>query len=684
MNTSNKIKQDHLQKVAIVYVRQSTQAQLVKNTQSLELQYALKDKAKAYGWNIDTIEIIDADLGISGASKDNREGFKEILLRVSSGEVGIVFAYDATRLSRNCGDWYSLLDICGYKNTLIGDSDGIYDPSDVNDRLLLGLKGQLAEFELKTIKSRMNAGRMNKAKKGELYLDYPSGYVKSPLGKIELDPNEDIRINIKLVFDIFRKKKSIAKTLKYFIENHIEIPRKDFGGDITWKAATGSSLLQILKNPTYAGIYAYGKTRITSINQTIKRKKVKKDDWLISIPDNHPAYISREEFDENQHQISNNYAEYCSRLSSGVPRSGKALLHGIIYCGKCGHKMYVSYTEKYLYICAHDKRAKGMGLCSSINAQVIDEAVSEAFINAMNPIEIDAYNNAIKENNKILSQAEELLKKRLERKNYESRLREKQYMSVDPENRLVASKLEENWEQSLKETTAAKKELDLHLKKYNNQLPISEEEKALFENIGKNLPAMWNDNQLLPLDKKKQLIRILIEKINIKKINEICIIRIVWKGGFVTEINQPIKVNALKDLSNYDDFIQKFHELYKEGRNDEEIASEMTSLGYRGASSFLVSSQTIKSLRIKMKIYNDKRGEERNKRIKEEYLTVSDIMTITGKGRSWVHYHISRNNIEGVQSDQKHNIHLFPKTDSFIEKVKTLGRLNNEQKTGQR
>ncbi|HGH3264485.1 TPA: recombinase family protein [Legionella pneumophila] len=684
MNISNKINKEHLQKVALVYVRQSTQAQLVKNTQSLELQYALKDKAKAYGWTTEKTEVIDSDLGISGSAKDNREGFKDILLKVSSGEVGIVFAYDATRLSRNCGDWYSLLDICGYKNTLIGDSDGVYDPSDVNDRLLLGLKGQLAEFELKTIKSRMHAGKMNKVEKGELYLDCPSGYVKSPLGKIEFDPNEEVRSNIKLVFDAFRKQKSIAKILKYFVDNHIELPRKSISGDIVWKEATGSSLLQILKNPTYAGIYAYGKTKIISRGQKIKRRKVNEDDWLVSIRDNHPAYISEEEFYGNQLQIKNNYAEYCSRLSSGVPRSGQALLHGIIYCGKCGHKMYVSYTEKYLYICVHDKRAKGTKSCSSISAKIIDDAVSEAFINAMNSIEIDAYNNAIKENNKNLSQAEELLRKRLERKNYESRLREKQYMSVDPENRLVASKLEENWEKSLKEISSAKKELDHHLKKYSNQLPISEEQKIIFANIGKNLPAIWDDRQVLPLDKKKQLIRALIEKINIKRIKEICTIRIVWKGGLVSEINQPVTVNALKDLSNYDDFIQKFHELYQEGHGDREIASRMTSLGYRSTSSLSVSSQTIKSLRIKMRIYNDKRGEEKNKSIKEEYLTVSDIMNLTGKGRSWVHYHISRNNIEGVKSEQKHNIHLFPKTDSFIEKVKNLGRLNNEQKVGQK
>jgi DNA invertase Pin-like site-specific DNA recombinase len=678
MNASNKITNEHLKKVALVYVRQSTQSQLTKNIQSLELQYGLKEKANTYGWGNTMIEVIDSDLGISGSSKDNREGFKEVLVKVSSGSVGIVFAYDATRLSRNCGDWYSLLDICGYKGTLIGDSDGIYDPFDVNDRLLLGLKGQLAEFELKTIRSRMHAGKMNKARKGELYLDFPSGYVKSPLGKIELDPNEDIRMNIKLVFDVFKKHKSLAKTLKYFVDNKIEVARKQPNGHIEWKAATSSSLLRILKNPTYAGTYAYGKTKNILGSQNKKREAIDPNEWHVSMRDNHPAYISHEEYEENQKQIRNNYAEYRDRISSGIPRAGQALLHGLIYCGKCGHKMYVAYRSTCFYMCTHAKRAKGSERCSSINASSIDHAVSEAFIKAMSPIELDAYNNAIKENNKVFKKTEDLMIKRLERKNYETKLREKQYMSVDPENRLVASKLEENWELSLKESSLAKKELDIYSSSHSNQLPISDEEKAVFEDIGKNLPEIWNDDTRLKIDKKKQLIRTLIEKVNLTRIsNDTCVIRIVWKGGFVSEIKQSMKVNSLKELSNHNDFIEKFQELYRNGHSDKEIAGIMTSLGYRSASLFFVTEQTIKGLRIKMGIYNDKRGFDRGKNIQEEYLTVSDIVNITGKGRSWVHYHISQKNIEGIRSNQNHNIYLFPRTDAFINTVKNLGRLNN-------
>lgn len=684
MNALNKITKSHLQKLAIVYVRQSTQTQLLKNKQSLELQYALCDKAKDYGWDLNNIQIIDADLGISGSTKENREGFKNLLLKVSSGEVGSVFSYDATRLSRNCGDWYSLLDICGYKDTLIGDTDGVYDPSDVNDRLLLGLKGQLAEFELKTIKSRMLAGKMHKVKKGELYLDYPSGYVKSPLGKIEIDPNKDVYESVKLVFETFRAKRTVAKTLQYFVDNSIELPRKNHSSQIVWKKATSSSILQILKNPTYAGVYVYGKSKVIKDPSNGKQYRSNQESWDFMIVDNHPAYIDFNEYKENQKQIKNNYAEYQNRVSSGVPRTGKALLHGIVYCGHCGHKMYVIYRNKYFYSCTHSKRARGVSCKVSVDARPIDEVVSEAFMKALSPVEIDAYNRAIENNNRELDKAKKIMEKKLQRKKYEAGLREKQYMAVDPENRLVASTLEENWEKSLLDLEEVEKELEEYKGKYNARIQISLEDQLIFKDIGKRLPSIWSDQSKLPINKKKELIRSLIEKINIiREINEICLIRIVWKGGFVSELPIPMKVNSFKDLSNYDELVERLRQLHKEGFSDKNIAKTMTQEGYRSTSRFYLSQQTIKSLRLKLGLFNDTRGKENNELIRDNYFTVKDIMNMTGKCRSWVHYHISNKNIEGVKSEQKHNIYLFPKSDDFVDKVKRLGRQKNEQKVEQ-
>lgn len=312
---------------------------------------------------------------------------------------GSAFAYDVTRLSRNCADWYGLLDICGYKGTLIADNDGIYDPVSVNDRLLLGLKGQLAEFELRTIRSRMRAGLMNKVKRGEVYAMVPSGYIKSPLGKIEFDPNKEVQANLKLVFDKFREEKTITKVLNYFCENNIELARYNHQGEIEWRPATTSSLSRILKNPTYAGVYVYGRTKtIHSHRKEVrgKRKVVSSNEWQIEISDNHPAYITYEEYQRNQAQIRSNYAEYQRRQSTGVPRSGESLLHGLVFCGKCAHKMYVAYAnDKYNYKCSHARRAKREKVCDTIVAKPIDDVVSNAFIDAMKPAEIDAYNAAI-------------------------------------------------------------------------------------------------------------------------------------------------------------------------------------------------------------------------------------------------------------------------------------------------
>jgi len=680
MNTAEKIQKNHLQKIAIIYVRQSTQSQLMNNRQSLELQYALKLKAINYGWDASMISIIDTDLGVTGSGRVKRDGFQQMLLKVTSGEVGIVFAYDVTRLSRNCGDWYGLLDICGYKGTLIGDSDGIYNPLDVNDRLLLGLKGQLAEFELRTIRARMNAGLMNKVKKGEVHAFAAAGYVKSPLGNLEVDPNEDVKANIQLVFNIFEQEKSVSKVLTYFKKNNLELVRSTPKSEIIWKEATHSALLRILKNPAYAGIYAYGKTK-TSVDLSIpcgqKRSKVAQKDWSVFIKDNHQSYITKKQWTENQLQIGQNYAEYRDRQSKGVPRTGKSLLHGLLYCGKCGHKMYVVYKDKNCYYkCSQERRSKRKQVCEVISASNIDNAVSDAFIEAMNPAEIDAYNSAIKSRNKTYDQTQKLLQKRLERKKYEAMIREKQYLSVDPENRLVASTLEKNWENSLKEISIVEDARDQHNSRYLEEISIPKNLKELFREAGQNLGQLWHQENVIPMNKKKELVRTLIEKINISRlVREVCLIRIVWKGGYVSEIKQPIKINKLEDLSNYLEFMKVFTNLYDLGYTDASIAQEMTQMNFRGAASLMVTKQMIKGLRLKLKMYNDTRGKEMKKVIKEEYLSVADLMKLVNKGRTWVHYHISAGNITGVKSPQKHNIYLFPNTKDFINKVKNLGRL---------
>ena len=249
------VSSQHLARQAVIYIRQSTPHQALSNQESLKLQYALKERALALGWRAEDIEIIDTDLGLSGAAAYEREGFKELLTQVTLGQVGIILSSEVTRLSRNCSDWYPLLDICAYKSCLIADGDGIYDPATPNGRLLLGLKETLSELELHTIRARMTAGLLNKAERGELALTLPTGLIRDALGRVQKDPDLEVQTRLGLIFSSFLRLRSASKVLRFFNEQDLRVPRRDRFGDIVWKKPTVASILSILKNPAYAGAF---------------------------------------------------------------------------------------------------------------------------------------------------------------------------------------------------------------------------------------------------------------------------------------------------------------------------------------------------------------------------------------------------------------------------------------------
>jgi DNA invertase Pin-like site-specific DNA recombinase len=396
MNTSELVTVQHLAREAIIYIRQSTPHQILSNKESLELQYALKKRAIDFGWKVDSIFVIDVDLGLTGASTEKREGFKEILTKVALGEVGIIFSYDVTRLSRNCSDWYPLLDICGYKQCLIADRDGVYDPGTTNGRLLLGMKGQLAELELSTIKARLTAGLLNKAQRGDLALSLPVGLVRDKNGCVHKDPNLEIQSRISLIFDIFLEKRTAAKVLRYFNENNLEIPRYDSFGELHWQAPAIFMITFILKNPAYAGAFAYGRSQIIRQSPTIKKiRQVPMGSWKILVKDKYPSYVDWETFEKIQSMLKDNYAEYSRNGTRGIPRPGAALLHGIVYCGECGHKMVVQYKKGNQYMCNYLRQQRLAPVCQCLPADPIDEYVIANFFEALKPIELDGYTQVI-------------------------------------------------------------------------------------------------------------------------------------------------------------------------------------------------------------------------------------------------------------------------------------------------
>ena len=329
MSTSELVSPQHLQRKALIYVRQSTPHQVLSNQESLRLQYALQQHALELGWRPEDIEIIDADLGLTATSASHRVGFQELVAKVTLGQVGIILSFDVMRLSRNCSDWYPLLDVCGYRGCLIADRDGIYDPGSANGRLLLGLKGQLSELELHTIRARMTAGLLNKAQRGELALTLPIGLVRDAIGKVHKDPNREIQGRLELVFSTFLRVRSASKVLQFLNSHDLCLPRRDRFGDVIWKKPTVAAILQILKNPAYAGAFVYGKTRSIRKDPAsphTQEVRLPMDQWKIRVNDVYPAYIAWETFEQIQQMLLDNYAAYDRNKSRGVPRDGAARL----------------------------------------------------------------------------------------------------------------------------------------------------------------------------------------------------------------------------------------------------------------------------------------------------------------------------------------------------------------------
>jgi DNA invertase Pin-like site-specific DNA recombinase len=664
MLKSELITNQHLARKAIVYVRQSSPNQVINNQESLELQYALKHRALELGWPQEHIITIDSDLGLTGATAEHREGFKELLTQVALEKVGIILSYDVTRLSRNCTDWYPLLDICGYKNCLIGDRDGVYDPGSTNGRLLLGLKGQLAEVELSTIRARLTAGLLNKAKRGELALQLPSGLVRDEHGIVHKDPNLEVQAAIELVFKTFLKVKSASKTVAFFADNDLKIPRYDRWKELFWKKPTIGAIIFILKNPAYAGAFAYGRTQSVRTGPSVRdktQKKVDLKDYKILLRDKFPSYVSWDDFEKIQTILKENYAEYHRNNTRGIPRAGAALLQGIVYCGECGHKMTVRYKNGNRYICNFHYTQYKERVCQIIRSDPVDEFVVKIFFQALSSIELDAYTEALKHQNEATSSVMKAHALEVERLRYQTKLAERQFNRVDPDNRLVASSLEEKWEQSLHDLKVAEEILEK--KKVEVSLPPLEEElKLAFIEVGKKLPEIWD--QLSHIH-KKSFLRCLIEKVVVHRKARDCLkVRIVWQGGDTTTTDLPISVCSFAELSTSAEMEKLIIEKAKANILDEEIASELTQLGYRSPRRKIVLPSTVETIRLKNRLLSV-RSQSHPIRVKG-FLSVSQIAEKIGVTPHWIYDRIKGGRIKIKKSKEPKEFYLFPNSPKTI------------------
>jgi len=670
MNTSDLIHPRHLQRRAAIYIRQSSPSQVTGNLESQKMQYALRERAIALGWSGHDVQIIDADLGQSGATTEGRVGFQELVADIALGKIGMLLAFDATRLARNCTHWYQLLDLCGRFDCLIADRDGVYDPTSINGRLLLGLKGQISELELHTIRARLTAGILSKAKRGELELTLPTGLEHLEAGVVVKHPSIEVQQRIELIFTTLLERKSIAQTVRWFQSQNLLVPRRDAAGEIQWKRATASSISSTVNNPAYAGAAVYGRTRSTTSKNTGKMQQIKlpPQQWRYCVRDKFPAYISWETFERIQAMLRDNYNEYSRNKTRGVPREGKALLHGMLYCGACGHKMCVQYKGGVRYLCNYLKLQTAAPTCQYIGGDAIDDQVVKWFFETLQSAPINAAADLLSaaddDHAKILSAR----RQQVERLQYQTQLAERQFLKADPDNRLVAGELERRWESNLRDLQAAQESL-LQDEQSAPTYAIPADLLEQLQDIGPHLPELWTQT-LLKTSHKKSLLRSLIDKVVIHRVAPDQVnVRVVWRGGAITAAVVPVTVGSFAALSGAKEMEATIERMARAGNSDQAIAELLTSQGHRSPMADEVLVSTVKNIRLAKRILH--RTSQSHPRRVQGFLTIPQLAKKLDISRSWIHDRIRSGTIK-AKKDPKAKCYLFPDTPETMEQFQAV------------
>jgi DNA invertase Pin-like site-specific DNA recombinase len=587
-NRPAKIQPWHLERLAVVYVRQSTPQQVEANTESTQRQYALVHRAAGLGWPAHRILVIDDDQGRSGASAEGRPGFQRLLAEVGLDHVGLILGLEMSRLARSCRDWHQLLELCAIFRTLLADQDGLFDPTDHNDRLLLGLTGIMSEAELHVLQRRMHEGMRNKALRGELFTIPPIGYIKLPTGEFALDPDEQVQAVVRLVFEQFDRLGTVGKVLRYFQGNGIRVGvrgrTRANRGQLEWRTPIRRTITGILKHPIYAGFYCYGRHRVDARRKkpgrpSTGRVLVQPESYLALLPGRCPAYITQEHHEAIQRRIAENRAR---AESKGAPREGPSLLAGLVSCAICGYRMAVHYggRGKYLrYIC----ESRADSCCParrSIAGRVLDCLVSEQVLAALQPgaleLSLAAAEDVLHERQRL----DENWQQRLERSRYQAQRAERQYRAVEPENRLVARTLERQWEEALQEV----RRLEEDYARFRRQQPaaLTERELGQIRALALDLPALWQAPTTTAAD-RQQIIRFLVERVavDIGQEGDRVRVRLTWVGGQTSEHEVTRPVLRYEQTDGFDRLLGRIQELRTQGLKFKEVAERLNAEGFR-------------------------------------------------------------------------------------------------------
>jgi len=607
IEANSKVTSSHLKRDAYLYIRQSTLRQVFENQESTKRQYALRNRAIALGWSDDQVQVIDSDLGHSGASSVDREGFQKLVAEVGMGRAGIVLGLEVSRLARNNADWHRLLEICALSNTLILDEDGFYNPNDFNDRLLLGLKGTMSEAELHFMRARLRGGVLNKAQRGEFRCRLPTGFIYDDQGHVQLHPDKQVRQAIALLFATYRRTGSGSATVKFFREQDFLFPRRVYSkldkNELYWKPLTHDLVMLLLHNPRYAGAYFYGRTRFSKrADGGSSIKKLPRDEWHTLIPDAHDGYITWEEYEDNQRRLLASAQAYGLDRRKSPPREGPALLQGIVICGVCGKRMRVKYRSRGgriipLYRCERDAIQYGSPVCLSIMGDEIDLAVSRLLLETITPLAMEAALAVQQEVSARSDEAERLRMQQVERVRHDADLARRRYMLVDPDNRLVVDTLEADWNEKLRALRDAKEACER--RRNEDQIQVNEEVRSRVKALTTDFSRLWNDPNTSDRDRKR-IVRLLINDVTLIRKDKI-IAHVRFKGGTTTTLTLPKPKQVQEKYRTLQEVIEQIRELAKH-HTDKQIAKILNERGHRSGRGRAFNFNIIKNLRQRYRV----------------------------------------------------------------------------------
>jgi DNA invertase Pin-like site-specific DNA recombinase len=585
---SNKVRDGHRQRKAVVYIRQSTPQQVLEHRESADRQYSLVHRARLLGWSSERVEVVDEDQGRSGQSAEGRLGFQYLLAEIGLDHVGIILGLEMSRLARSNKDWHQLLELCAIFHTLLADQDGLYDPTDFNDRLLLGLKGTMSEAELHILRSRMYKGLLNKAQRGEVYNHPPAGYVKLPTKEFALDPDEQVQSVIRLIFDRFDRHGTIHGVLSHLVDHGIRMPIRPHAGpnrgQLEWHRPNRVTLQNLLHHPIYAGYYRWGHRAIDprrkvpgrpGTGRTLRPPK----DCLVLLEGRCPAYISVARYWTNQQRLEANRAR---AESLGAVRHGPSLLGGLLVCGRCGRRLLVNYTNagsSLRYSCSRGVLDYGEPLCQSLSGQRLDALISQQVLAVLQPAALELHLAAAADVAHERQRLHQHWQQRLERARYQTDRAVRQYQAVEPENRLVARELERRWEEALQEQRRLEEDYERFCRSQPATLAAAEREQI--RSLAQAIPELWQAETTTPADRQR-LVRFLIERMEVQVHGETDQVEVVihWAGGFVQRHQLVRAVQRYDQLADYPRLRARIDELRAQGQSMAQVAECLNHEGF--------------------------------------------------------------------------------------------------------